>query len=42
VTNKKYYFNIEIVYNGETEPYDPDEQEENPNSPMPFSGELMF
>jgi hypothetical protein len=42
VTNKRYYFNIEIVYDGETEPYDPNEQEENSPPPMPFSGGFIF
>jgi hypothetical protein len=43
VTNKTYYFNIEIVYDGETEPYDPNEQEEGPEKPLSgFSSGFMF
>ena len=38
----KSMFPIEIVYDGETEPYDPNEQEENSNPPMPFSGGFIF
>jgi hypothetical protein len=43
VTNKRYYYNIEIVYDGETEPYAPNEQEEEAKAPLrDFSKGFLF
>ena len=43
VMNYKRMFPIEIVYDGETEPYDPNEQEEKEKRPLPdFSDGFLF
>ena len=43
VMNYKRMFPIEIVYEGETEPYGPKEKEENEKAPLPdFSDDFLF
>ena len=43
VMNYKRMFFVDIVYEGETEPYNPKEKEEAAKAPLPdFSKEFMF
>ena len=43
VTNYKRMFFVDIVYEGETEPYDPKEEEEDKKAPLPdFSEGFIF